>query len=325
MITALASERQFADHIRPVLAHVPGSRLVTDADSRIARGERIDGPVLVASWGDLKRARQLGASRLAFMEHGAGQSYGGEPHNPTPPPRKWCVHCHPSYAGGLDRYDVSLTLVPNDHAAGRWRAQYPDMDVRIVGCPKLDSLPHREGGDAAPVVALSAHFNASIGCPEADSGWWYYRDLVPALAKRFRLIGHGHPRFADRIRPWFERAHVPFVEDFADVCRQADLYATDNSSTLFEFAATGRPVVVINAPQYRRAARHGLRYWEAAHVGVNATPATLAGAIDRALTEDHSAARKDALGIVYAYRSGAAERAADALREWAGVAQAVAA
>lgn len=324
-LDAIATEPQFADHVRPVLEAVRPSLRGRLLDTEGAAEEPSDTPVLVASWGDLKRARAAGRRRIAYLEHGAGQSYGGEVHNPTPPSRKWCVHCHPSYSGGLDHDDVELTLVPNDQAAERWRSQYPAMAVHVVGCPKLDELPRREPGPG-PVVALSTHFNASIGCPEADSGWWWYRGAIPALARRFNLIGHGHPRWANRIRPWFERAHVPFVESFADVCRQADVYVTDNSSTLFEFAATGRPVVVLNAPGYRRSVSHGLRFWDAADVGpqVDVTarelpaPAMIA-AIERALEDRPAdrAARHAALELVYPVPSGAATLAAARLEAWA--------
>jgi UDP-N-acetylglucosamine:LPS N-acetylglucosamine transferase len=122
------------------------------------------------------------------------------------------------------------------------------------------------------------------------------------MSKRYRLAG------------------IPFVPEFADVCRRADVYVCDNSSTLFAFAATGRPVVVLNPPWYDKRVDHGLRFWEAADVGVQCNdPADLPAAIDKALrdTPAQRKRREAALDLVYAYREGAAQRAADVLTEWA--------
>jgi hypothetical protein len=109
------------------------------------------------------------------------------------------------------------------------------------------------------------------------------------------------------------------VPDFADVCRRADVYVCDNSSTLYEFASTGRPVVVLNSPQYRGTVNHGLRFWDAAHVGLHAWPGdNLGDVVERALQDPPKARedREDALDIVYAYRTGGAQRAADAIVRW---------
>lgn len=321
MIPAIASEAHHADHIRPVLEALPPAlrgEMVTDADRRLSGGERASGPVLVAAWGDLKRARALGYERFAFVEHGAGQSYGGQAHDDNPPPRKHCAHCHPAYPGGVDRDDVSLTLVPNEQAEDRYRERYADMDVRVVGCPKLDQLPAREL-DGRTVVAISFHMNAWIGCPEADSAWRWYRPLLPSLRKRFTVIGHSHPRHAHVIRPECRRLGIPFVEHFEDVCRLADLYVVDNSSTAFEFASTGRPVVLLNWPGYRKSVRHGLRFWDAAHVGLNVwRQQELEATIDAALADPPALQeqREAALRLVYPVRTGAAALAAAALTEW---------
>lgn len=332
-IDLICGAPQYLDHTAPVFLALPPSqrgRVLVEA-SLIHRARALGltaeqwetpgpaNPVLTASWWDIKRARKLGRSRIAFIEHGAGQSYGGESHVEAKPNQPPCPHCHPSYAGGRDRDGVSLTLVPNEHSAGRWRDAYPEMRVEIVGCPKLDTLPRREPGPG-PVVAMSFHPNAYIGSSEADSAFRQYRDVIPQLSRHYRLLGHAHPLWAARLRPWFTRWHVPFVEDFADVCRQADLYVIENSSTLFEFASTGRPVVVLNSRGYRRNVHHGLRFWEAANVGVQVNDYTeLRAAIDLALRDlpAQREAREAALAIVYSFKSGAAARAAKALREWA--------
>jgi UDP-N-acetylglucosamine:LPS N-acetylglucosamine transferase len=97
------------------------------------------------------------------------------------------------------------------------------------------------------------------------------------------------------------------------------VYVCDNSSTIYEFAATGRPVVVLNGPHYRRDVHHGLRFWDAADVGIQVDhPRDLPDAIEEALRdpEPRRRAREAALGIVYAHRTGAAQRAAAALTDW---------
>jgi hypothetical protein len=90
----------------------------------------------------------------------------------------------------------------------------------------------------------------------------------------------------------------------------------DNTSVGYEFAATGRPVVVLDPPWYRPSVAHGLRFWDAANVGIRvADPAALPEAVERALAGD-TAGREQALSIAYAYRHGAAQRAADTITAW---------
>jgi len=274
-----------------------------------------DGLAFATSYGDLKKGRRLGYRRFAFLEHGIGQSYAGDPTN------ELAIH-HGSYSGGTDRDDVELFLQPNEHSADRWRRTYPAASVAVVGCPKLDTLPAREPGPGSgPVVCVSFHWDGRSIIPELRSAWHHYHAALRPLAQRYRVIGHSHPRMAGTMSRVFRRLRCEFVEDFADVCRRADVYVTDNSSTLYEFAATGRPVVVLNAPWFRRDVEHGLRFWQASGVGVNVDqPERLPAGIDAALADDESTRcnREAALSTVYAHRSGAAHRAAIALAAWAG-------
>jgi hypothetical protein len=105
------------------------------------------------------------------------------------------------------------------------------------------------------------------------------------LARRFTVIGHGHPRRSE-LASRYRRAGIEHVASFSEVCRRASIYVADNTSTLFEFAATGRPVVVLNARRYRRDVRHGLRFWDAAGVGPNVDrPRDLPDVVARALED----------------------------------------
>lgn len=286
----IASEPHYRAHLEPIAA-------LADADV-----------TLVASYKDLVTARRRGADRIVLAQHGAGQSYGGDPRSAL----------HPAYAGGEDNGDVGLFLVPNQHAAQRWRAAYPRTCIRVVGCPKLDAIPPKtiDPLDDHPVVAVSFHSDLAIS-PEARSAFAWYRTAVVGLAERYKILGHGHPRRTD-LPKFYRRNGIEWVPDFDEVCRRADVYVCDNSSTLFEFASTGRPVLVMNAPWYRRDVRHGLRYWEGSLVGASVNrPGDLEDAVTDALRDGWRFPREAVIDHVYAYRHGAAQRAADAIMEWA--------
>ena len=317
LIDAFASAPWYVDHIAPIWRALPPedrgwlyvSHLAAPAAAGLpnVKASRLTGdvrPILVVSFGDLRMASMVGRSYIALGQHGAGQSYSTD---------------HPAYPGGRSQDKASMFLVPNEHAAARTRRTYPHAAVALVGCPKLDTLPRKERADE-PVVAFSFHWSGPSIAPEMRSAWEHYRGAIAPVSAHRKVIGHGHPRSIAMIRPWYRRAGVEIVQGFGDVLRQADLYVCDNSSSLFEFAATGRPVVVLNTPEYRRDVNHGLRFWDAASVGVNCDrPRDLDDAIGQALADapKQQAARERALDIVYSPRSGGAQLAADALVEWA--------
>jgi hypothetical protein len=297
MIDVIASAPHYRAHLAPIvdaLAWVDGF---------------LDGVTLVASHRDLETARKRGAQRIVLAQHGAGQSYGGDPRSAR----------NPSYPGGDDNDDVGLFLVPNQHAAQRWIERYPRACVRVVGSPRLDTIPPRQLDplDDHPVIGVSFHWEAANVSPEARSTFGWYRSVVVELAARYKVIGHAHPKRTDLPR-WYSRNRIEHVADFDEVCRRADVYVCDNSSTLFEFASTDRPVVVMNAPWYRRDVDHGLRYWEGAHLGVNVDrPSDLVDGVTEALRDSWHYPREAVVDHVYRYRTGAAQRAAAAIMEWA--------
>ncbi len=347
MIDGAAFEQQFLDHMAPVWRLLPpqhrGRLLVDPAlmDRAAYHGldaipttrpphtvlqpkPRFDGPpALVASYGDIKEARRLGYGPFAFLEHGAAQTYPSRGRG------------HSSYSGGLDREDNELVMVPNEYSAAKWRASYPNVRIAIVGCPKIDTLPRREPGPG-PTVAISFHWPAPLSISGyAGTALGDYLPALPALAKAFNVIGHAHPKgdWPERMQRTYRRAGIPFVADFEDVCRQADVFVADNTSCLFEFAATGRPVVVLNAALWAKARGKdpnppGLRFWDAAHVGINVDrQQDLVTAVHEALSDpiERQVAREDALRFVYGLRTNGAVAAATAITDWLASRQAVAA
>lgn len=288
-MTVVATKDWYADHLDPIAALLP------------------DDPsyALVAGYGDLSIARRLGFRRFVMAQHGIGQSYS---------------NTHPNYPGGTGNEDVGLFLAPNEHSADRWRRAYPRTPVATVGSPRLDSLRSRVVQLGRPTVAFAWHWELYM-TPETRSALPWFRDAMAEVVRdgSYKVIGTGHPRRTD-LQRLYAKHGIEYVADFGDVCALADVLVFDNTSAGYEFASTGRPVVVLDAPCYRPEARHGLRFWDAAHVGERvARSADVLPAIHRAFEyrAEDIAAREDALSTVYAYRHGAAQRAADAILEWA--------
>lgn len=325
MIDFLASEPQYADHLVWIYRQLPrrmrgdfytgidgaraGHRLwrmsIKQCRSNPSPGSRL---TVVASYRDLKAARRAGRP-VAFCEHGAGQSYRGTRSG--------------SYIGASDREGAAVVLVPGVHALARQLAAHPGIPAFAIGCPKLD-VHHRDKPKTltgSPTVAISFHWDCKIA-PETRSAFEHFRPALIRLSHEFELIGHAHPRIATKLKSAYHEMGIEFVEDFEDVIKRADVYAVDNSSTLFEFASLDRPVVVLNAPFFRRDVSHGMRFWEFADIGVQVdNPARLAAGVKIALDDPPETAerRREIVRQVYAHTDGtAAQNAADVLIEIAG-------
>lgn len=300
-------------------------------------------PIVVASWGDALAAR---GRPVCLVEHGAGQSYVDDDGQRS----------SAGYSGGEGRGMVGLFLCPSETVARRNAERYPAATAAVVGCPKLDEWHRRmpcccaeadgqpfpemlapyevaevcdwHGAESRycsqpeqrPVVAVSFHWD-NAHWPESRSALPVFGPALVPLAERYHVIGHAHPRAVQNVRRAYRKAGVEFVEHFADVLDRADLYVCDNSSTIFEFASTDRPVVLLNAPWYRRDVEHGLRFWSHADVGCQVDrPRDLVDVVTYALTDPPAVAdrRREVVADVYDACDGrAAERAAAALAEWA--------
>lgn len=304
-----ASESHFIDHLLPIYKAMESeSRFFTTRNvAAYARRVGINpsrglpgDTVAVASYGNMKRMRPR---NIIYLEHGVGMQYGNG---------------HKSYSGGTDRGDIGLYLATNEMVASRQREVYPDQNIQVIGCPKLDRW-HRGHAIEKPVktVAISFHWDCQVA-PETRSAFPHYRNVLPDIVDEFRVIGHGHPRDWGSMRGFWKRLGVRTEGSFEEVMRLADLYVCDNSSTLYEFASTGRPVVVLNAPYYRRSVHHGLRFWEdIPGVQVN-EPNELAEAIHLALS-DPSEIREERSRIsdlVYPNRGNATKTAVRAIRDY---------
>lgn len=185
-----------------------------------------------------------------------------------------------------------------------------EQDLQCAGgTPAPQLLQLRQG---PPVVAVSFHWDGSRVCPEAGNAWPYFRHGLPALAERYTVLGHGHPKGLFRFRRDYDALGIEVVEDFEEVLARADCYVNDCSSTMYEFACVDRPVVVCNAPWFRRDVDYGIRFWRWSDVGVECNgPGTLADSVALALEDraDQAAKRRGAVVDLYPYLGESAARA----------------
>lgn len=266
-IDALATEPHYLDHLKPVWDALPENAKGTlhTRSSNINHERTV---TLAASFKDMQAARHR-LRPVIMMEHGAGQTYD--------------TNVSQSYIGAEDRYGVVGVLVPNSRAAIIHRNAHPEIPVAVVGCPKLDAMLTRPA-PVDEVPAISFHWDCNV-CPETRSAMPHYRSGLKMLRENLStVLGHAHPRIWPHAVQSYRQAGIEPVEHFADIAQRASVYVCDNSSTLFEFAALGRPVVLMNAPWYRKDVHHGGRFWEWSSIGTNVEhPRDLLPAIEQAL------------------------------------------
>jgi hypothetical protein len=276
------------------------------------------GPVLVASYADYTQVYP--GRRVAYLEHGAGQTYGDG------------LDWHPSYSGGTNRQRVASFLTLNPTTAEREQARYPEASVVVVGSPRLDELESRVRQILArvyaekntlettgrypfrPVVACAWHWNTRI-VPETRTAWPAWRHTFADLARNgYTVLGHGHPRIWKELRPWCERHGIEPVADSAELLARADVLCFDNSSIGYEAAALGVPVVALNAPWYRRDVHHGLRFWDLVPGPQADVPDMVMDAIATSMSDEWALERARIASLVYpsSTRGNAARLAADA-------------
>jgi glycosyltransferase involved in cell wall biosynthesis len=323
-VSAYATEIHYAHHLLPVWNaldesergsfHVGRRALpaLQKAGIRPARPQvtRSPDPIMVAGYADIRRTR---GRPVILLEHGAGQAYGHH-------------LADGSYSGGRGREAVVLFLCPSEVVARRNRDVYPNAKALVVGCPRMDHWHRinptggrltRQGGPSEPTVAISFHWDCTIW-PESRWAYPHFAPALPELARTFNLIGHGHPRAWHFLKRRYAEMGIEAVADFESVLQRADVYVIDNSSTGIEFASTGRPIVWMNAPWYRRDVIHHGRFWDWVAGGVQVDePQDLVTAVKTALADAPPMPELRRKMVASAYDScdgRASERAAEAVR-----------
>jgi Putative glycosyl/glycerophosphate transferases involved in teichoic acid biosynthesis TagF/TagB/EpsJ/RodC len=319
-----ASQSNSVDHMAPVWNALPESHrgnfyitpnLIQHAESKIEKWDLLYSifnkvlpsspyPLLTASYGDMLHAWKQNPGRsLIRMEHGVGVTFGTA-----------------GYADGRGRRDkASLYLFPNEYLAAKHAANY-DIPYQVIGTPKLDWL-HWSGTRALDkTVCIGFHWgDRNTNPPESGSAFEYYKDIIPQLAGRFKIIGHGHPMAEIRLRKFFEGFGVEYVPDFNEVIKRAALLVHDISSVLYEFITTGKPVILLNAPWFRKEKHYGIRFWEYTDIGPMIDDrGQLGDAISLTLADPspYEAARQRAKADLYPHFGYSAWRAVNSILEF---------
>lgn len=290
-IHGYASESHYRDHVAAVWnALDPESQgvflhhdLLTLQKTRPNKTTDPNDWWLVSSVQDASALKALRReTQVILLEHGVGQTYI----NASGP---GCI--------GTDRAKIVDTFwMPNSRAA-QIQSACCSKPVHVIYPHRLDVLrdlreAHKRPNEK-PVVVFSFHHHQIGGCPEQRSTYGDWLGEIETLLHRddFTVVGHAHPREQELVRRW-RKMGVPVIERFDEVVQVADVYVCDNSSTIYESAALGIPVVVLHGYSYRPAVKHGLRFYQYANVGLivsarNEDPAKqLLEAIQRTLSEN---------------------------------------
>lgn len=319
IVDLVATQPHYLDHLAPVWHALAdddkGSLVISEelkprAKALGLRAYQFMSPstehriALTAGWRDAVGARTWGS--VVLMEHGVGQTYEGV--------------LNQSYAGTPARsHVVDLFLCPNERVKRANLKADPDAKCEVIGSTYLDWLRGHtilEPDFPKPAeLGVSFHYDGGDVVPEAGSGFNHFRSAVAAFDNGKRtIVVTSHPRAWQEHEPWWQDHNVPFTQDLVTVLAVCKVFACDNSSALFYACALGRPVVVLNPPQYRHEVEHGLRFWEHAGIGVNCSdPTSLAETVACALPYPDE--REAMMADLFPLDDGqAAKRAAEAIQ-----------
>lgn len=306
----IASQPHYLDHLVPIWRALDedergwvalpskkmaayAERLGTIGTPRKDRG-RVDA-VLVAGYNDYKAA----PGRVIYCEHGIGQTYVG-------------AEGHSNYAGGRDRDKAALILCPTRPALAANRKAHPKIPSVLVGIPRLDQ--HLNAKQRTRKVVITGHWDCQI-VPETRSALSHFGAQI--FARPESTIGHAHPRNRQLHDAW-ARHGIQMIRRLDDVLAlRPPVFIGDNTSAIYEAAALDIPVVLLNAPWYRRGIEHGIRFWSCANVGIQVDEQhRMWHVIDVQMDDPHADTRREVIAGLFGDIDGrASERAVFAIRE----------
>lgn len=271
----LARQSYYVDHLAPIYNALPatdrGQFFVLENMVRDYREKRVnqvyaymdggycgENPIVVASYGDAVRAvESMPGRQVVLMEHGVGLTFGKA-----------------AYADGHGQRGL-LSLIPlqSNYVLNKVHKELRHIPHPVVGIPKMDKwfgMSQKSKGimPTRPTLVFAFHHGDKNSRPgETGSAWEYYIGALPELARHFNIVVHSHPSANPGRALLFSGMGIEVTSDFEWVMENADLLLNDCGSAAYEFAATGRPVILLNAPWFDKKSSWGIRFWDYSDIG----------------------------------------------------------
>lgn len=311
IINFYCSDAHYFDHIAPIWKRIPSEYKGTffiepqsfnkskEYEIEVSIEKPKNGFTLIAGYKDYCVLKN---NKIIYMEHGIGHTYGFQ---------------HPAYAGEKGKDKVVLFL--NQHFLTHQKniKTYPKISNFIIGTPKMDQYPIVSSIKEKPLVCISFHWNDNKNIPEMKNSFNYYKKIIPILKDReeFDLVFHGHPKDEKVWEDYCKKNNIKKIKYLDEVLKEADIYICDNSSSMYEFAALNKPVIVLNNPEYRKSVAGHIRFWEyIPGLEVN-EPEELLPSIIRTIKnpKEFEKNRLDIINHLYPYRGYSSQRAAEVI------------
>lgn len=286
-----ASQSSYRDHLRPVWDALEPA----EQGTWMEKGSRPSGATtwLSASQRDFSTLEKTKAHRVV-MEHGVGLQW-----YPDLMLQRLCR--------------ASAIAAPNAFIAERYREHSKRVRIEIVGTPKMDLL---QASTPGPAAAISFHWTGVLRQRETSLAAW--KPLVEELGAERELLGHAHPKIWRQAERFYRELGIEPVRSFEEVCARSNLYLSDHGSTLYEWAALDRELILLRKGNNPVPIpwRSGLLWKYFSGIGPELKlGGSLRAALEAAAETTYRDARLEATAALYPHIGSARQRVIDLLRE----------
>lgn len=201
--------------------------------------------------------------RIIYAEHGVCEFYWED--ETKVPVSGW---------GSITFSEVDKPLIhlaPNQRACDIFSRSHRSV---VTGVYETDWIKDwKFNRNKVPIVCLSSHWNQRGNVYTSSYFDHYFNKIRTAVCKRlgWELVLHGHPRNSGKLKYRAYSENLRWIKDFKEVVETCDIYICDNSSSIFSFASSHKPVILLNPPNVTMdtTPSFNFRFWEHADIGIH--------------------------------------------------------